>query len=238
MCEVKKIKSLSLRTALIFLITMATSASPATPTAAGSASGFAVPLARSASGSRPAIVSIFGSANQTAKASLAPPATSPATTAKEAHKATPKTSAASAPKSQEKAKREKHTGVELPLTRVRGYVKEVVGTQLVQQEALVAVARAAELFVEHFAQAALASKADAHRDKRGLAYADLAECVKTTDNLGFLEDIIPAQVSYGSVRASLAAPAKAVSAAPAAASAASAAPAVEAMEADDGDDGI
>ncbi|KAJ1972355.1 hypothetical protein H4R35_004722 [Dimargaris xerosporica] len=81
-----------------------------------------------------------------------------------------------------------------PLSRVRRVIKEDRDISMCQSDAVVAIALAAQLFVEELAkqgqQAAQASK------RKTIAYKDLAKAVSETDRLEFLSDLIPPMLPY------------------------------------------
>eukprot|EP00047_Mylnosiga_fluctuans_P015669 m.48310 g.48310 ORF g.48310 m.48310 type:complete len:223 (+) comp6027_c0_seq1:1282-1950(+) len=122
--------------------------------------------------------------------------------ADESAAATPHTTEKKTPGSQQK--REKAHGgiIQFPLTRVKGYMKEICDQQPIAHEAIMAVAKAAELFVEHIAKKSLATKQamDSRKDRKLVSYEDLATTVEKTQNLAFLKDIVPHMVPFGSVK--------------------------------------
>ncbi|KAJ1984684.1 hypothetical protein H4R34_000518 [Dimargaris verticillata] len=81
-----------------------------------------------------------------------------------------------------------------PLSRVRRVIKEDRDISMCQSDAVVAIALAAQLFVEELAkqgqEAAQASK------RKTVAYKDLAKAVSETDRLEFLSDLIPPMLPY------------------------------------------
>eukprot|EP00123_Amoebidium_parasiticum_P001114 comp12139_c0_seq1/m.6882 comp12139_c0_seq1/g.6882 ORF comp12139_c0_seq1/g.6882 comp12139_c0_seq1/m.6882 type:complete len:103 (-) comp12139_c0_seq1:86-394(-) len=85
-------------------------------------------------------------------------------------------------------------GTGLPLLRVRRLVKSDGSVHSTRDEAVVATARATELFVQHLVRTAAEV---ARKDRRKvLQYKDLAAAVAEQDNLHFLADIVPERVSY------------------------------------------
>ena len=97
----------------------------------------------------------------------------------------------------------------LPLARVRKIMKYDDEVTNVREEAVVAVARAAELFLEYLVEETYreASRQARHAVKR-LTYADLSRTVREIEALHFLADIVPERRRVRDILSFVQAPAK------------------------------
>eukprot|EP00741_Cyanophora_paradoxa_P003276 tig00000691_g3184.t1 len=83
----------------------------------------------------------------------------------------------------------------LPLARIKRIMKMDGDVKQVSQEAYALVGKATELFLERFARAAFENTQSEKR--KTIAYKDLSQVVKQTDEMEFLFDIIPEKRARG-----------------------------------------
>eukprot|EP00128_Syssomonas_multiformis_P002485 Colp12_sorted_trinity150504_noHs@3519 len=84
------------------------------------------------------------------------------------------------------------TSVQLPLARVKKIMKSDPDVNMISQDSLFLVARATELFVEHFAQKAQLNTSKAKR--KTVQYKDLSSLPDEYEEFQFLADAIPPPV--------------------------------------------
>lgn len=78
----------------------------------------------------------------------------------------------------------------LPLSRVRTIMKSSPEVSAISQESTFLIAKATELFVKH---AALLTQQKS-KEPGYIDYKDFAEVVNTTENMEFLQDIVPRKI--------------------------------------------
>lgn len=95
--------------------------------------------------------------------------------------------------------------VVLPLSRVRKIIKYDSEVSTVREDAVTAIARATELFLEYFLEETYreASTRSRGRVKR-LNYDDFSKTVQEIEALHFLADVIPPRTRFGSLQGRLA----------------------------------
>ncbi|KAK4530583.1 hypothetical protein CCYA_CCYA05G1440 [Cyanidiococcus yangmingshanensis] len=100
---------------------------------------------------------------------------------------------------------ESSESVVLPLSRVRKIIKYDSEVSTVREDAVTAIARATELFLEYFLEETYreASTRSRGRVKR-LNYDDFSKTVQEIEALHFLVDVIPPRKRFGSLQGSLA----------------------------------
>jgi len=81
--------------------------------------------------------------------------------------------------------------VQLPLARVKRIIKTDSDIKLIGSDAVVLIAKATELFLEYLVVEAYNKTKEEKR--KILQYKDLARLVRETDELEFLDDMIPEQ---------------------------------------------
>lgn len=79
--------------------------------------------------------------------------------------------------------------VDLPIARVKRIMKSDVDVKLISPEAVLLVAKAAELLLEHLAEES--SKHTDSDNRKIIQYKDVVQAVKECDVFDFLEDIVP-----------------------------------------------
>jgi len=82
--------------------------------------------------------------------------------------------------------------VTLPQARVKTIMKSSPDVELVTQESLFLITRAAELFIMYLSK--LASRNG--REDQTVNYGDLAAVVQRKDSMEFLHDIVPKKITY------------------------------------------
>ncbi|KAJ8403087.1 hypothetical protein AAFF_G00360030 [Aldrovandia affinis] len=82
--------------------------------------------------------------------------------------------------------------VSLPMSRVKLIMKSSPDVSSINQEALFLTTKATELFVQYLAQCSF--KRGSGREKKTLAYCDLANAAEETDTFQFLIDILPKKI--------------------------------------------
>eukprot|EP01134_Creolimax_fragrantissima_P002959 CFRG2959T1 len=88
-----------------------------------------------------------------------------------------------------------HTFNVLPISKIRRIMKEQIDTKFnIREEAVIAIAKSTELFLCKITRLAYENS---EKDKRkGIAYRDVAAVVASSENLIFLEDLIPEKIRY------------------------------------------
>ncbi len=79
--------------------------------------------------------------------------------------------------------------VDLPIARVKRIMKSDVDVKLISPEAVLLVAKASELLLEHLAEES--SRHMSNDNRKMLQYRDMVQAVKECDVFDFLEDIVP-----------------------------------------------
>ncbi len=79
--------------------------------------------------------------------------------------------------------------VDLPIARVKRIMKSDVDVKLISPEAVLLVAKAPELLLEHLAEES--SRHMSNDNRKMLQYRDMVQAVKECDVFDFLEDIVP-----------------------------------------------
>ncbi|XP_006830912.1 PREDICTED: chromatin accessibility complex protein 1 [Chrysochloris asiatica] len=82
--------------------------------------------------------------------------------------------------------------VSLPLSRIRVIMKSSPEVSSINQEALVLTAKATELFVQYLAT--YSYRHGTGKDKKALAYSDVANTAEESDTFQFLADILPKKI--------------------------------------------
>ncbi|KAJ8273343.1 hypothetical protein GJAV_G00100530 [Gymnothorax javanicus] len=80
----------------------------------------------------------------------------------------------------------------LPMSRVKLIMKSSPDVSSITQDALFLTTKATELFVQHLTQSSFKRGTD--REKKTLAYSDLANVAEETETFQFLIDILPKKI--------------------------------------------
>ncbi|RDA95196.1 hypothetical protein CP533_1878 [Ophiocordyceps camponoti-saundersi (nom. inval.)] len=99
--------------------------------------------------------------------------------------------------------RKEPTGqTQLPLSRVKKIISQDPDIAICSNNASFIITCAAEMFIQHLADAAHTQVKLERKPRRNVQYKDIANAVSNQDNLEFLQDIIPKTIPYGKVKTS------------------------------------
>ncbi|RCI08355.1 hypothetical protein L249_8960 [Ophiocordyceps polyrhachis-furcata BCC 54312] len=97
--------------------------------------------------------------------------------------------------------RKEPTGqTQLPLSRVKKIISQDPDIGICSNNASFIITCAAEMFIQHLADAAHTQVKLERKPRRNVQYKDIANAVSNQDNLEFLQDIIPKTMPYGKVK--------------------------------------
>ncbi|PFH60278.1 hypothetical protein XA68_11198 [Ophiocordyceps unilateralis] len=97
--------------------------------------------------------------------------------------------------------RKEPTGhTQLPLSRVKKIISQDSDIAVCSHNASFIITCAAEMFIQHLADAALTQVKLERKPRRNIQYKDVANAVSHQDNLEFLEDVIPKTVPYKEIK--------------------------------------
>ncbi|PHH88642.1 hypothetical protein CDD83_7272 [Cordyceps sp. RAO-2017] len=91
---------------------------------------------------------------------------------------------------------------QLPLSRVKKIITQDSDVAMCSNNAAFIITCAAEMFIQHLADAAHTQVKLERKPRRNIQYKDVANAVSHQDNLEFLEDVIPKTVPFRKVKAS------------------------------------
>ncbi|RDA86790.1 hypothetical protein CP532_6355 [Ophiocordyceps camponoti-leonardi (nom. inval.)] len=98
--------------------------------------------------------------------------------------------------------RKEPTGqTQLPLSRVKKIISQDPDIGICSNNASFIITCAAEMFIQHLADAAHTQVKLERKPRRNIQYKDIANAVSNHDNLEFLQDLIPKTTPYGKVKA-------------------------------------
>ncbi|KND88488.1 DNA polymerase epsilon subunit C [Tolypocladium ophioglossoides CBS 100239] len=90
---------------------------------------------------------------------------------------------------------------QLPLTRVKKIIDQDTEIAKCSNNAAFIITCAAEMFIQHLADAAHTQARAERKPRRNIQYKDVANAVSHQDSLEFLEDVVPKTVPLKKVRA-------------------------------------
>ncbi|KJZ78035.1 hypothetical protein HIM_02672 [Hirsutella minnesotensis 3608] len=98
--------------------------------------------------------------------------------------------------------RKEPTGhTQLPLSRVKKIISQDPEIAMCSNNAAFVITCAAEMFIQHLADAAHTQAKLERKPRRNVQYKDIANAVSHQDNLEFLEDTVPKTVPFKKIKA-------------------------------------